>query len=191
MTLHADETELGSFCRSVRARSNEHRRALGVLAPENLYVPMASVLRQELDSMIRVIFLLERPSDRVHLLEQFASHQKWTREIGGSRISDAQMKEVANRLRGWTASVYAFGCAFVHLTNMHDYASSDPFQTMDLDSRTAILQHLRAYHQGAPSSDDVTFLDIAPMMPNVLEKIASNLECYLQKLERGDQSASD
>ena len=49
------------FKRQVIKRSNDHKAAMHALLIANVPSQMASVLRQELDSMVRVIFLLGNP----------------------------------------------------------------------------------------------------------------------------------
>ena len=40
----------------------------------------------------------------------------WQRENGRGRVTDREMVDLANRLQGWTASVYEFGRGFIHLS---------------------------------------------------------------------------
>ena len=94
------------------------------------------------------------------------------------------MVDLAQHLQGWTCSVYKFGCAFIHLSNLHDYNDRDPLEQLPHGERQDVLQHCRAYH-GGPSNENPQFTDLVPYMPRILEKIASNLECYLAKLEEG------
>ena len=104
----------------------------------------------------------------------------------GLRVTDREMVDLAQRLHGWTGSVYRFGCAFIHLSSYHDYKSRDPVLALDAQERTDLLHHMRYYH-GGPQTDDFTFLDLGPYLPAVFEKIASNLECHVEKLERDGQ----
>jgi hypothetical protein len=47
----------GRFCKIIRQRSQENKQAIGLLSRIGLTGQVMSVLRQELDSMVRVIFL--------------------------------------------------------------------------------------------------------------------------------------
>jgi hypothetical protein len=93
------------------------------------------------------------------------------------------MVHLTNTLHGWTKSVYAFGCAFIHLSSFHDYQDRDPLKQITVDERNAILAHLRYYH-GGPSQVSPSFSDVVPLLPMVFMKIADNLECYVKELER-------
>jgi len=173
------------FCRQVRARSAEHRQAIGALRA--LPGQMVAILRQELDSLVRVIFLLAQ-SDRAYrcdLIEASVSGKKWTASGSGHRVTDREMVELADTLHGWTKSVYSFGCAFIHLSSLHDYRTRDPLQQIPNAERDAILGHLRYYH-GGPVQPSPTFPDIVPFLPSVFTKIADNLECYLKQVERDE-----
>jgi hypothetical protein len=145
---------------------------------------MIAILRQELDSMVRVVFLLSI-SDRAYrqqLLDASVNGEKWTVKGKNASVTDRQMVDLAQSLQGWTQSVYKFGCAFIHLSNFHDYEHRDPLSTLSSDEKRDMLIHMRHYH-GGPASDDPSFEELAWFLPAVFEKISSNLECYLKQLE--------
>jgi hypothetical protein len=175
-------SELQTFCRQVRARSAEHRQAIEALRA--LPGQMVSILRQELDSLVRVVFLLSQKDRqyRSRLIADTVSGRRWTRSDARQPITDREMVDLAGTLHGWTKSVYTFGCAFIHLSHLHDYRARDPLKQISEAERTAILGHLRYYH-GGPGGDAPSFADVVPMLPAVFEKIASNLECYVIQLE--------
>jgi hypothetical protein len=174
-----------TFCRQVRSRSNEHQLAMQLLSHADLAGQMVAVLRQELDSMVRVIYLLSQPNDRRNfLIECSVNGEKWSQQNSKKLVTDKEMVELAQRLLGWTLSVYKFGCAFIHLSNKHDYNDRDPYLALPQSERDDILQHCRHYH-GGPNTNEPTFPDFVPYFPNIFEKIASNLECYLVRLESG------
>lgn len=81
--------------------------------------------------------------------------------------------------------MYKFGCAFIHLSNLHDYNDRDPLLQLPDDERNDVLEHCRFYH-GGPSADAETFEGLVPYLPRVFEKIADNLEYYIEHLENGE-----
>jgi hypothetical protein len=145
---------------------------------------IVSVLRQELDSMVRVVFLLGQNDRRYRtkLIQQAVCGKKWTRSDSRTKITDREMVEFASTLQGWTKSAYSFGCSFIHLSNLHDYKERDPLYQISASDRATILEHLRYYH-GGPLQGSPQFSDIVPFLPLVFKKIAENLECYLKDLE--------
>lgn len=181
--------DLETFCRQVRARSAENRQAM--LALRALPGQMISVLRQELDSLVRVVFLLAQNerSYRHGLICDSVYGRRWRRRNSQQPVTDREMVDIADALHGWTRSVYAFGCAFIHLSNLHDHQVRDPLDQITEAERNAILDHLHHYH-GGPHGASVRFSDIVPYLPMVFTKIADNLECYVNQLEQdGDLEA--
>ena len=179
---------LVTFARTVRARSAAHATALQLMQKVGLQGVVVSLLRQELDSLVRVLYLSRQPAQgQLRLLEQMERGQRWTRTNESGReevVSDRTMVEAAASLHGWAKSAYKFGCAFIHLSRLHDYSSRDPLALVSTEERTDILAHL-AYYHGLSSGPSSTFDDIIPMLPAVFAKIQSNLEAHVQELERG------
>jgi hypothetical protein len=136
--------------------------------------------------MIRVIYLLSI-SDMAYrdaLIKSSVEGHEWAAKGNSKRITDCDMVKLANKLQGWTESVYRFGCAFIHLSGFHDYQERDPMNIVSDDEKEAILKHMRYYH-GGPLDPNPTFSDLIPYLPQVFEKIASNLEYYIKDLEAG------
>lgn len=133
-------SEVQVFCRQIRARTAEHRAAMRAVT--ELPGQMISILRQELDSLVRVIFLLAQRDrdDRGTLITLAVEGKPWTAQGSRQRVTDRQMVELAQSLHGWTRSVYRFGCAFIHLSNMHDYKERDPVLSISDEERNAILE---------------------------------------------------
>jgi hypothetical protein len=143
------------------------------------------ILRQELDSMIRVIYLLRlNLPDRETVAKGVLAGQGFC-YANGRRITDRDMLVVAEKLHGWSRNVYTFGCAFIHLSSLHAYASVDPLDQLTSDERHTIADHINYYH-GARLTERSHFADLIPFLPRVLAKITGNLSCYLDNLEEGE-----
>lgn len=171
------------FTRQILGRSNDHKRAMQLVAAANIPSQMMAILRQELDSMVRVIYLLaQEPARRESLITASVNGQRWGQPNGRGPVTDREMVELAQQLKYWTLSVYKFGCAFIHLSHLHDYNDRDPMQLLPAEEREAILDHCRHYHGGPMGS---TFIDLVPYLPRVLEKVSGNLEFYLEQLREG------
>jgi len=180
------------FCRQIRSRSAEHRQAVRLLQPADVPSQIVAILRQELDSMIRVIYLLTISDNdrRAELIRASVEGRNWTKAGSSRRITDRDMLDVANRLHGWSESVYRFGCGFIHLSRFHDYRERDPMETIRADEKETILKHMHYYHGGLLFPNP-GFRDLIPYLPRVFEKISANLECYLHDLEMGKQLDED
>jgi len=174
------------FVRQVRERSRENEESLRLLHGKNLSSNVVSILRQELDSLVRVIYLLSQ-SDRAYrstLIEASVNCRQWTKKGGKGRITDREMVELSSSLFNWAKNVYEFGCAFIHLSSFHDYATRDPMERISPADRATIASYMNYYHL-THLSPTVTFPEILPYLPAVFEKIRSNTECYLKNLEEG------
>jgi hypothetical protein len=178
-------SDISEFCRIVRQRSVENSNASLLLFRSGLKGHVIGVLRQELDSMVRVIYLLNQSEvDRSKLISQTLTGVKW-RLTSGRQVTDRDMVDIADRLNGWTLSVYKFGCAFIHLSFYHDYQLCDPFKSISINDKIDIVKHLNGYH-GYPLDRDLSLDSISMYMPMIQEKISSHLECYLKDLEKLD-----
>jgi hypothetical protein len=174
--------DIDTFCRAVGARSQEHRQAMQVAVDQGWWAITGSVLRMELDSMIRVIYLLRRPASRDRILASCVAGQGF--RDGGRRIPDSDMLAVAIGHEPWVKSVYEFGNKFVHLTDAHDYAEVDPFR--NYKDKDQVIDYLRQYQgqtiPGLPLDGGSTMREIAAYAPDVLNKISSNLGSYIDNL---------
>ena len=176
-------TSTEQFCRILRERSADHLSAGRLLFDNQLYGQVISTLRQELDSMVRAIFLLNQDlATRQHFIGQTLQNEKWTWPNTRTQITDRNMVDLANTLYGWTNSVYKLGCAFIHLSPMADYRNENPFQQLSTVETDDIKQHLNAYHS-FPLNNDLNMITISPYLLKVLDKVSRNLEYYIRDLE--------
>lgn len=178
------DSELAIFCRQVRKRSQENRKALSLLHHNALTGNIMGILRQELDSMVRCVFLLS-VTDRQYrkrLLHDSVNGNRWRSKDGKRNITDKDMVDLSSRLHGWTQNVYAFGCGFIHLSPFHDYPNRDPFDSLSPEDRRDVAHYLRYYH-GVAMDHTTKLRDIEFVLPQVFEKISNNLECYIRDLE--------
>ena len=172
------------FVNLIKSRSDEH--AIAFLRIHDLPGSMMSILRQELDSLIRVLYLISLPdlNERNRLMKCTLDGERWKVPNSNGKqvvVTDAMMVETSEKFEGWARSVYKFGCAFIHLSNFHGYLSSNPLESLSHEERTDILKHMRHYH-GGPTSDSPSFGQFAQYFPRVFDKIKGNLECYLEHL---------
>src|ERR1700741_3004186 len=96
-----------SFAQQIRRRSQEHARAIDMIAKVGLVAPAVSILRQEVDSLVRVIFLLAQPlAYREALILASINGERWRRPNGRSTVTDREMVDLSKHMIGWTQSVY-------------------------------------------------------------------------------------
>ena len=176
-------TTAEQFCRILRERAAEHKSAGQLLFANRHYGQLISILRQELDSLVRVVFLLSKDlNTRQHFIAQTLQNEKWTQPNSRMVVTDRQMVNLTDRLHGWTNSVYRLGCAFIHLSPLADYKNNNPFQQLTPNENNDIKQHLHNYH-GFPLSESLNMATVSPFLLKVLEKVSDNLGYYIDSLQ--------
>jgi len=176
-------TDTEKFCQILKERSNEHISAGKLLFDNGHFGQLIAILRQELDSLMRVVFLLSKDlATRQHFISQTLQNVKWTLPNSKTVVTDRQMVELTKELYGWTNSVYKLGCAFIHLSPMADYKNNNPFQQLKQDEINDIKQHLHSYH-GFSLFELLNMETVSPYLFKVLEKVTGNLGCYIDDLE--------
>lgn len=174
------------YCQIIRNRSEENEESVELLYANGHYGQVMSILRQELDSMVRCIYLLNFSDVEIRelLVNQTLEGERW-RYPNRKIITDKEMVDIANDLQGWTNSVYKFGCAFIHLSNFHDYKTTDPFESLNQVEKIDIKSHLNQYH-GFDLQKELTFESLIPYLKKVFEKVKGNLLCYVSNLEENE-----
>ena len=181
---------ISAFCAMVRHRSEENKCAMQIMA-SHYDIPLSpafSLLRQELDSMVRIIFLLSKDKcEREKYIVDLLNGERWKVQTSPGKeryVLDKDMIDLAQTLQGWTKSVYKFGCAFIHLSEYHNYFHSDPVLKLSNDELQDIAAHLSWYH-GYNQKEELTLEAIKIYIPMIFNKINENLECYIKDLETG------
>jgi hypothetical protein len=116
----------------VLRRSQENFKSFELLYQNGLYGNCVSILRQELDSYLRVLFL-KVAHKRTLFMHQTLNGIKWHYFEDGKKhtVTDRMILDSLDwTTSGWERMVYDLGCAFIHLSNFHNYATENPFQTL-------------------------------------------------------------
>lgn len=173
------------FLNLLEKRSNENRETISLLMRNHLLGNAISVLRQEIDTFIRVIYLAQL-SDfdfREELMERTLRGDKWTEKGKRKRIADREMVEVANDLKGYVQYAYKFGCSFIHLSDFHNYSEKNPFENLPIEEYNDIAFYLNHYH-GYPLNLKLSIENVSYLIPDIFDKISSNMWCYTKHLEQ-------
>ncbi len=115
-----------SFIRMVRSRSSEHRQVMAFATEENLLATQMSTIREEVDSLLRVIYLLgvNDYDELADIIGNSFDHRMFGPTKGNGRVlrlTDGSMIEAAAVQFDWLKILYDFGCSFIHLTGLHAY----------------------------------------------------------------------
>ena len=173
---------LDKFCTIVKKRSAENAQSIKLLYENKLYGNCVAILRQELDSMVRVLFLLSQPINiRKQLIKQTLNNEKW--KIGKTQIKDFMLVDSICNLHGWARNVYYFGCAFIHLSSYCNYFDEDIFNKVSKTEKDVIKNFMIQY-QEFPVDLDITFETMQPYILKIFDKINGNLACSIKDLSK-------
>lgn len=174
------------FLSQVKDRSAENVASFHLLHENGNYSVCIGLLRQELDSLLRLCYLW-RPEttadDAVELMQDSVQGKKWAyRNEKGKTVvlRDADMLSFAAFLGGWEQVVYAFGCKAIHLSDLHAYKNHDPLASASAEVRDEVIGYLKSYH--GYHKQTISMADLYYFLPNVMQKLADNVEFYLEEL---------
>jgi hypothetical protein len=119
MEVPESESDKAIFCRQVRARSGDLEQAMELVSARGLTSVTVGLLRQQLDSMVRVLFLIAQQDRhlRSRLISEAVLGKQWklpTAKGRWNKVTDRDLVAAADRHDGWSARVYRFGCSFIH-----------------------------------------------------------------------------
>jgi hypothetical protein len=178
------QNDVIEFCKTVRDRSKENIEAFNVLLRNGNFGVAIGLLRQEVDSLIRVSYLSElgaNSDEAKRLIADFVAGKQWYRTSPNGKKQRITDREMVDSQCGWISLVYSFGCKLIHLSDYHSYTRNDPFLKMEDREKEEIIEYLRYYHHYPYSSISLNlFIDY---LPNVMEKILSNSNSYVEQIE--------
>lgn len=174
------------FIELIQHRSKENAESLRDDFAQRRIGKCMETLRIELDSFIRVMYLgrITNINERERLIQQTLSGEKWTVLTSNNKwkqVTDKDMVDKASELRGYVHYVYKFGCGFIHLSDFHNYVTTNPFDKLSDIEKTDVIKYLNQYHH-FPLDYELTVETIANYIPDVFEKISSNLVCYFDDI---------
>ncbi|WP_010116128.1 hypothetical protein [Acinetobacter sp. P8-3-8] len=163
---------LEKFSAQINARTLENTEAFEVLFDKQLYGVCIGLLRQELDTLMRLTYLntLEDNNEKIIIITKSVDLGVWGLN---KRISDADMKKIIPNNIGWANNVYEFGNRFIHLSGFHLYKLEDPITKIDTDELNKIIGYLEDKH-GFKKVENLTFQHLLNYLPDVMKKITEN-----------------
>ncbi len=174
------------FCNQVSLRTAENYSAFNLLVESECFGVAIGILRQELDSLIRVSYLWHEDieiNEGLKLMQDSLNGKKWEKlSVKGKKIkiTDREMVELARHLGGWEKVIYDFGCNLIHLSNYHSYKECDPLVALSSDKKAEIVSYLRSYHCYPHSG--LNFDLLKPYLPKVIEKLKDNINYFLEAI---------
>lgn len=178
-------TPLEEFKKIVFQRLEENQKSFDILFGLKHYGNCISIMRQELDQIIRLLFLLNSTKNvQRQLIESSINNHKWfviNKENKKDYITEEIISKYSESLNGWDKSIYEFGLAFGSLATTFNYGTKDPIKTMAENDRDKIYKYILEYHnRDFPRDYDINVL--IRELPDILNIISSNLQKYMDRL---------
>jgi hypothetical protein len=176
---------IDEYKKLVSQRLDENRKSFDLLFGIKHYGNCISIMRQELDQVIKLLFLLNsNKNDQKQFIESSINNHKWfivNSENKKEIITEDILATYSETLDGWDKSVYEFGLAFGSLANTYNYGTKDPIKSMGENDKEKIYKYISEYHNSNfPKDYDLSKLILE--LPTILNKISINLQKYMDRL---------
>lgn len=166
-------------------RLEENVKSFKLLFGMKHYGNCISIMCQELDQIIRLLFLLNsKVDDQKQYIYSSINNHKWYvtgKDNKKEYITDEVLARYTETLSGWDKSIYDFGLSFKNLTNSFNYGSRDPIKSMNQADREKLHSYIKEYHDSS-FAEDFSLDDLIPILPLIIEEISRNLKNYLSKI---------
>ena len=183
------------FFEAIKKRSDEHKKAFEFAVQEKLYGQMGAIIRQELDSLLRVDYFKRlSEQEKKDTLAKFLANEKRTFPSDANMLETNTIKyelpskdcdeEIELMLgamsMGWTRFIYSIGCSLIHLTQLHNSGEVEPQLAFTDEERREIVEGVNCWQKLAMKSSfrisqDFTFNDLVMAAPAAFHKLRSNL----------------
>lgn len=149
-----------------------------------LYKKVVGILREELELYIKTFYLLNQDIlTKESLLKQFFKYNQLSNSKGVI-LRDREILNFVTEINGygWEELTYKYGCYFIHLTVFHNWSDEDVTEIIKPHEKKMLIEYINQFHS-ANLTINSTFEDIIKYSLVVFEKIKTNMECSLKKLE--------
>jgi len=179
--------DIEEFCSIVTKRSQENLNSLLLLLENGNFSIAIGLLRQELDSLIRVAYLCDiNPSkeEAKELISNMLQGKQWKklRNNKSIRITDREMINLASKIGGWVEIIYSFGNKLIHLSDMH---SNNPTKNITIEEKNEIIKYLSDYHQYPYK--DINKVHIEEYLPKIMKKLVENVAFYVEEIKKSNK----
>ena len=176
---------IDEYKKIISQRLDENRKSFDLLFGIQHYGNCISIMRQELDQVIKLLFLLNSTkSEQMQFIEASINNHKWfvlTSDNKKDYVTEDILKEFSETLSGWDKSIYEFGLAFGSMANTYNYGTKDPIKSMADKDKEKIFKYITEYH----NKDFSREYDLGKLileLPTILNLISNNLQKYMDRL---------
>jgi len=178
-------SEKEAYKRLISRTLEENWKSFTILFELKHYGNCISLLCQELDQVIRILYLSKgRMHEKDELISQAINSQKWF-HLGADRkkiyITEETISEFATSLEGWEKAIYEFGLAFKSLSSNYNYILKDPIKGLKDGERQKIHAYIVEYHN-PDFPADFALANLIPEIKSIFERISENLRLDMEQL---------
>ena len=171
------------FRRLISKRLEENWKSFTILYDINHYGNCISILCQELDQYIRLLYLMKQPKHiKDQLLSNSINDQKW-HTIGNDNkkvfIVDKDIEDFAKGLKGWEFDIFEFRNVFYKVNSNFNYILKDPIKGLNDSERELIYKYIREYHD-SNFGNDFTIKELVPLLPVIFGRISEKIKGYFE-----------
>jgi len=178
-------TEKDEYKRLLKNRLEENWKSFKILFELKHYGNCISIMCQELDQIILLLFLLKKKEyERNKLIGLSINSQKLYLAMPDNKkeyITEKHLREFAGTLDGWEKSIYDFGTSFHSLSKNYNYLLKNPIVSMNETEKRQIHSYITEYHNKEFPAE-FTIEDIVPVLVAVFDRLSKSLVSYMDKL---------
>jgi len=166
------------YVKLVCQRLEENWKSFSILFSMKHYGNCISIMRQELEQSINVLFLIkQRNMDRDYLIDLAINNKKWHVIVDAKKenITEEVLRKFSRSLDGWERKVYEFGFAFKSLSVNYNYMLKNPIVSLNEEERNSIHAYIEEYHD-ASFPHDFTIEDVIPIIPRIFAVLSERLK---------------
>jgi hypothetical protein len=178
-------TQNDEYKKLISHRLEENVKSFKLLYDIQHYGNCISIMCQELDQVVSLLFLLNSNSeDRRLFMQSSINSQKWfivNKENKKVYVTEEMIVKFAETLTGWDKSIYEFGLSFSNLSKNFNYGSKDPIKSMNDFDRVKLSTYIRDYHiNDFPINFSLN--DLIPVLPIIIKEISTKLNDYMHRI---------
>jgi hypothetical protein len=178
-------TSIDEYKKIIIQRLDENRKSFELLFGIKHYGNCISIMRQELDQVIKLLYLLNSTkNEQKQFIESSINNHKWYK-VNSDNTKDYITEDIlttySETLTGWDKSIYEFGLAFGSLATTFNYGTRDPIKGIGENDKDKIYKYIVEYHnKDFPKNYDLGILILE--LPTILNKISIQLQNYVERL---------
>ena len=158
----------------VEKRLGENWKSFRILYKLKHYDNCISIMCQELDQYIKLLYILKQPYDKKeHLINCSINSKKWD-------VLDQDIDLFAKSLTGWDLAIYEFRNVFNKLTINYNYLLRDPLNGINESDKESIFKYINEYHDNE-FTRNYSLAELVPVLPMIFNRITDNIKCYFSE----------